>query len=541
MTERRLKRTPQRNPSSQMREAGIVRRVTAWQIQCMRWTSALLWSACSWLAGCGGSGTKEPDTETSDSLEDQREAPPVNLVVGPICPSCIMTGGETSDFDGGQGPCVAFVRTLVVSDAEAAAAGFDVAAYRHRLVRSFQAPLRWTDLTATSALPRATPTTGYAPETIVRGAVTTGEVTQTFFDETACDGGQACPGNTTASECRNILLDDVYQLVAGVTLATDDGALEATLSGSIPLALGGPPSAVETDVLSFGSHADVANVSGTLRIEPRPGARRGSLDLYLGYFDDSIRGRLEVNFTNGWRALPGTGLAPIDDQPLVAALQEDDCPFNVTPAPLADAHGVLGGQAPGDALAALRSLIEQADPLAAWTHVGETTTFDVEVERADDACVTRLLDLETASHVGRGKIVKLPVRLTSSDGRVDWSALATYELGDAAANLPHRLWFEQELTPVSSRRLEAFPEFELAAHTDRVFLRFAARYPVANAETTPANAPASAVFEMFEQSGCPGNDLVCHQEQADSYAAACLVAPPGVACRPLDVLDRPFF
>jgi hypothetical protein len=79
----------------------------------------------------------------------------------------------------------------------------------------------------------------------------------------------------------------------------------------------------------------------------------------------------------------------------------------------------------------------------------------VEVESVDHACVTRLLDLETASYVGSGKIVKLPVRLTSSDGLLDWSGLATYELGDAAANLPHRLWFEQQLTPVSMRWQEA--------------------------------------------------------------------------------------
>ncbi len=386
---------------------------------------------------------------------------------------------------------------------------------------------------------------GYTPETIARGSVTTGEALRTFFDDTACDAGQQCPANVTVGECRSILPNDVYNLVTGVALATDDGAIDATLEGVIQLELGGPPPSVSPGTgavgLSFGSHLDVADVSGTLRVEPAAGASKGSVDLYLGYLEDSVRGRLELNFTNGWRELPGTGINPIDDQPLVAALQQDDCPFELPPARLADAHEVLGGRAPAAALAVLESLIAQTDSSATWTHLGDATTFSVELGSVEHACVTRLRDLETASYVGSGKLVKLPLRLTSSDGLLDWSALATYELGDAEASLPHRLWFEQGLTPASSLWHEAFPELELATHTDRVFLRFAARYPVAGAETTPASAPPRAILEIFEQSACPGNDPVCQQEQAGSYAAACLVSPPGGACLPLDVLERSSF
>jgi hypothetical protein len=303
----------------------------------------------------------------------------------------------------------------------------------------------------------------------------------------------------------------------------------------VPLVPDGPPALEGTTQgipLTFSSRADIANVRGTLRVEPPPAVNRGSVSLHLALLEATVRGRLEVSFTTGWRELPGVGLAPLDDQPLVAALQDDDCPFNVTPLPIAEPSPVLGGQTPADALGALRSRIADTAPVAVWTHVGAATAVDVDIESIDHACVAPIVELGTGAALGRGQLLNLPIHVSSGDGLLDWPALATYQLGDAAADLPHRLSFQQELTAASSRWHEAFGGFQLARHTERILLRFAARYSVAGSDEPPANTAASVVLEIFEQSGCPGNDATCQQEQADSYDAACLVAPPGGSCLP---------
>lgn len=518
-----------------MCDPGVVAASPAWQIQCMRYAALL--AGAGLLAGCGEGGTTLIDTTAPAPGEAPTDAPSNDAVVGPICPDCITAGGETSDFDGGKDPCAQFIRTIALTDVEAAVAGFDVAAYRQRLERSFEAPLRWTDLTSTSALPRTTPITGYDPATTVRGSITTHGISETFFDAATCDTERQCQSLDGGSrlDCSYFVPTDVYRLAARVRVATDDGALDATLDGFVSLEPSGPPalaSAADGSTLLFGSRTDITHVQGTLRIEPLPVAKRGSVSLYLALLDGAVRGRLEVNFTTGWRELPGSGIAELDDQPLVAVLQDDDCPFGVTPLPSAEPSQILGGQTPGDALEALRSRIADTSPVGVWTHVAGTTRFDVDIESLDHACVTPIIDLETGDVLGRGQLLNLPIRLSSSDGLLDWPALATYQLGDAAADRPHRLSFQQEFTSVASRWREAFGGFELARHTDRIFLRFGARYSAAGSAAEPANIAASAVLEIFEQSGCPGQNLTCQQEQADTYNAACLVAPPGGSCMP---------
>jgi hypothetical protein len=389
----------------------------------------------------------------------------------------------------------------------------------------------------TSALPRSTPTIGYDPATTARGSITTHGVDEIFFDTATCDAERQCQSLSGDSrlDCSHFVWADVYRLAARVVLTTDDGALDATLEGAVQLQPDGPPAlehATQGNPLTIGLRADIAHVRGTLRIEPLPAVNRGYVTLYLALLDGAVRGRLEVSFTTGWRELPGAPLEPLDDQPLVAALQNDDCPFSVTPLPIGEPSHTLGGQTPADALGALRSRIADTAPVGVWTHVGAATPFDVDIESIDYACVAPIVELGTGAVLGRGQLLSLPIHLSSGDGLLDWPALATYQLGDTAADLPHRLSFRQELTPASSRWHEAFGGFELARHTERILLRFGARYSVAGSEEPPANTAASVVFEIVEQSGCPSNDPACQREQADSYDAACLVAPPGGSCMP---------
>jgi hypothetical protein len=514
--------------------AGVVGASTAWHIHCMRY-AAWLAGAGVLVVGCAGSGTtlldSAPPTAGDALPSDVAVEPPRDAIVGPICPDCIASGGETSDFDGGRDPCAQFIRTIALTDTEATLAGFDVAANRQRLERSFEAPLRWTDLTSTSALPRSTPTIGYDPATTARGSITAQGIAETFFDTATCDAERQCQSlyGDSRLDCSHFVWAGAYRLAAHVVLTTDDGALDATLEGAVPLQPDGLlESATQGNPLTLSSSADIANVRGTLRIEPPPGINRGSISLHLALLDGAVRGRLEVSFTTRWRELPGVPLAPLDDQPLVAALQNDDCPFSVTPLPIGEPSHTLGGQTPADVLETLRSRIADTAPVGVWTHVGAVTPFDVDIESIHHACVAPIVELGTGAVLGRGQLLNLPIHLSSGDGLLDWPALATYQLGDATADLPHRLSFRQELTPASSRWHEAFGGFELARHTERILLGFGARYSVAGSD----EPPASVVFEIFEQSGCPGNDPACQQEQADSYDAACLVAPPGGSCMP---------
>jgi hypothetical protein len=453
---------------------------------------------------------------------ESADTPPVNTELGPICPECLSAGGETSDFDGGKPlTCAIFQLTAPASDAEVELAGFDVAAYRSQLERSFETSLRWTDLTASSAQPWSTPIAGYLPETVVRGSVVTGSLQKTFLDAARCPDAAQCTVNAyNVLDCSDRAAPS-YTIAAEVTLATDDGAIHQVFPGAVLLRANGPEPATNASspgpdaALSIVSHVDVANVRGTLRVEPLPEVAFGWLTLVLRYFPDNVRGQLTLNLDNDWQRQIGTGsdLQPIEDRPLVANFPIDDCEAHVPPAPLDEPDPQLSDRTPADELAALGSIVNATDATASWSHTGQQTRLLVEVDTPAYACVTE------------GRINNVPLRLSTTDGLLDWSVLATHERADESAGLPHRLSFYQELTPHSKMWNEVFGAFPLEPNTERVFVRFRGEYPAAGTQVPLSGEPGHAVLEISESASCASHIFVCDEEQS-----ACLVTPPGAEC-----------
>jgi hypothetical protein len=490
----------------------------------MRTSTAALWGTLSALAACGGKGDATATVEPAAAAHDEWLAPlpPKNTVVGPVCPECLSAGGETSDFDGGRAAtCADYLVSAPASDADAELAGYDVAAYRSRLTRSFETSLRWTDLTASSAQPRSTPIAGYTPETVVRGSVTTGGIERAVLDPAQCGDAAQCRWGPIELDCTSHSIAS-YSIATEVALATDDGAIEHVfhsailLEPSLPDANANAPSRGVDAALSFAAHVDLADVQGTLRIEPLPEAKLGTLALWFGYLADSVRGQLVVNLGNDslWRTGSGSSLEPVDDRPLRAHFPADHCAPDVLPAPLDEPHADLSGHVPADELAALGASIAAADTTALWSPTGPETTLRAQLRPLEYACIAY------------GRITNVPLRLSTADGKLAWSVLATYELADDSAGVPHRLSLEQELHPDSSMWAKVFGAFSLAPDTERAFARFRGEYPTTSAEVAPSAAPGRAVFEIVESNHCQNYQAACLPQTP----SACLVAPAGAEC-----------
>jgi hypothetical protein len=474
------------------------------------------------LAACGG---KDATTTAPPAAapHDERLAPlpPQNTAVGPVCPECLSAGGETSDFDGGRAPtCTDFLLRAPASDAEVERAGYDLAAYRSRLTRSFETSLRWTDLTASSARPRSTPIAGYTPETIVRGSVTTGGIERAVLDPARCTESDQCTWSSGfVLDCTS-QSSPSYSIATDVALATDDGALEQVFHSAVLLQPNLPDANAASPgvdaALSFAAYVDLAAVQGTLRIEPLPEAKLGTLALAFRYLADGVRGQLVVNLSNDWlrQIGNGSGLQPVEDRPLSARFPADDCDPDFPPAPLDEPHAGLSGRVPAEELAELGSSIAVADTLASWSPAGQETTLRVQLYAPEYACVVA------------GRITNVPLRLSTADGKLAWSVLATYELADESEGVRRRLSLEQELHPRSSMWAQVFGAFPLAPDTELAFVRFVGEYPTtSDAEAAASAAPGRAVFEIAESSNCEHQLFPCFQTPS-----ACLVAPADLEC-----------
>ncbi len=498
--------------------SGIVWASSKWQTLNMRLSTAALFGTCTALAGCsGGDSTTELGREAPPSAESI-DTPPANTEVGPVCPQCLSAGGETSDFDGGRAPdCTSFLLHAPASEAEAELAGLDVAEYRSRLTRSFETSLRWTDLTASSAQPRSTPIAGYSPQTVVRGAVSTGSLQRAFLDPARCTDAAQCTWNAyLVLDCTDLATPS-FTIATRVALATADGAIDHVFPSAVLLQTDIPEPVTRTSdpdaALSIFSSVDFSTVLGTLRVEPLPGVVFGQLGLTFIYFADSVRGQLTLSFGNGWERQVGTGsnLEPIEDRPLLAHFPADDCAVNVAPVPLDEPDPRLAGRTPADALAALDALLCATEGTASWSHTEAQTTLRVERLAPEYACVTP------------GRINNVRLRLSTADGLFDWSVLAAHDLDDESASLPRRLSFNQKFTPLSEMWREVFGGFPLAADTEWTLVRFRGEYPEAGTEGSGESGHVR--LEIAESSSCASDIFVCTYEQA-----ACLVAPPGGEC-----------
>jgi len=493
----------------------------------MRTSTAALWGTLSALAACGGKDattTAVPAAAPAAAPHDEWLAPlpPKNTVVGPVCPECLSAGGETSDFDGGRAAtCADYLVSAPATDADAELAGYDVAAYRSRLTRSFETSLRWTDLTASSAQPRSTPIAGYTPETVVRGSVTTAGIERAVLDPAQCGDAAQCRWGPIDLDCTSNS-SPTYSIATEVTLATDDGALQHVFHSAVLLqpsvrdasAVAASPGV--DPALSFVAYVDLADVQGTLRIEPLPEAKLGTLALAFRYLAGGVRGQLVVNLSNDWLQQIGTGsgLQPVEDRPLIARFPADDCDPDFPPAPLDEPHADLSGRVPAEELAALGASIAAADTAAVWSPTALETTLRVQLNPPAYACIVA------------GRITNVPLRISTADGRLAWSALATYELADESEGIPRRLSLEQELHPRSSMWAQVFGAFPLAPDTERAFARFRGEYPTTSAEVAPSAAPGRAVFEIAESNHCQNYQVAC----LPRTPSACLVAPAGAEC-----------
>jgi hypothetical protein len=420
---------------------------------------------------------------------------------------------------------MSFVRTVPVSDAQAEAAGIDVAGYRQLLPRSVVASLRWTDLTTSSALPRTQPVSGYEALTDVAVSVTTGDWTLTFFDY---------PNDATSLDCSYVHFEDAYALGAEVSLATRDGALQAVLPGSVVAAAGALSVAADANttrapLAQLNARVDLADATGTLRIEPPAMLPHASLDLGLSYWGDTLRGGFALSFRGG--ANTPDDSPPAVDQALVARFPADGC-GDVPPVPLDRPDQRLGGRTPAAVLDDLRSAASAGAPVH-WTETGNEATARLEIGTPEQACFDNV-----------DRLINIPFRLSTSDGVLAWSDTGRVDLGTdpstdtEGAGQRVRLALDREFTPAAAIWSGDFSSLAVGPHTERAFVRFRADYPATSAEASSADGsspevaspePARVLFELARVSSCPGDDAACQAAARDS-AITCLVARPSTDC-----------
>jgi hypothetical protein len=472
--------------------------------------------AAVWSCAMACGGTDRASTPTADTTG----APSTEAQVGPVCPRCLVGGGESTDFSGGLPLCAQFIRRRVlVSEAEAAAAGLDVAAARYGIERRFESELGWKDLSLSTARTRVPAISGFEPQTLIRGKVSATGYERDYFDATTCIGLKCPVGNGIVEDCSALAFDDRYFLKVQVSLDTDDGAISAVLRGRA--AVPDPPhDEMDTRLRSFGAFVDLSEVRGALRVAPPEGSEYGTLSLGLAYYPDAVRGMLTVSFTNWTDALLGSGAMREDDLPLVAKFPIDDCDTGTPPAPLDVPHPKLQGRTPGDLLAELQSAIDDAGPAARWLHTGADTELRLDVERPAYACV----NLQGYPQPSSG-ITNVPVHLGTRDGLLDWSDTVSYRFDDSSGVATHLLSFEQQW-PAAAPGDPALRAFAFPTFTHTHFATFRAAYSA----TAASAAAASLVFRLAASSACAGNDAACNDAYVAAYTEYCLVAPPNGGC-----------
>lgn len=325
------------------------------------------------LAACGGSDSA-PGPGRFDRV---------------ICPQCVGSGGETTDFGdgseylmGGAGiypaatPCEASTTASSIELDAARALGFG--AQLDRLDAEFDLQLDWRP--GADDLDR--PARGYTPSTRVRG---TTRVLSAAHQQPSLEG------------CVDSLLVQV-----ATTLATDDGAL--SISGTLR-------SELERDArrpLITGA-LDLSQARGTLELDPPPTSTTvlGSVNAFLYAWPDGMRLTLDVVVADAvfsdapsYFYLPLSARAPVDE-----------CNPRDRPLAFDEATPTIGaGQSLADRFPELLALIRAPQPLAASWMRGAQTSLSIDVGEpvalCDEGELPRL----------RGRV---PYRVRSADGRVD--------------------------------------------------------------------------------------------------------------------------
>jgi len=190
---------------------------------------------------------------------------------GSVCPTCDPeVGGETGDFGGTPTVCEGLSNAVLVERADAIALGFDVEELERRVARPIDMPMRWT----TSETAGGGPATGFATDTRISAKLSsTGVFHHVRVDPALCDG-TTC--RRDEHEVPQGSCDDRLELGVRAELRTLDGALQAATEGVAVRSREGSASAQQASSREpyFTTRAALSEVTGTLRLAPRPGAFR---------------------------------------------------------------------------------------------------------------------------------------------------------------------------------------------------------------------------------------------------------------------------
>ena len=291
-----------------------------------------------------------------------------------ICPECrSLPGGETGDIE----PPTCDYELASIDVTRALELGLVTEQALARYSGHFSAPARWEAL-----LRKGLAVSGFEDTTMV-------EVDVELADEAVLwIGGPTNPPRGT--QC-----DDYVVLNAHVSLRSQDGALAGDFAhAEIPVHAGVSTLSASTDAAEFTGGLDLQ-----LDVDAREPKLRAQLSIY--YFDDAVRGRLELQLSE----LRDLDTGP---QPNAAAgtisldWPGDDCGVDQQPRPV---EHVL---TPFEQLRA--TVIERA-PYSVAALGGAPTTFELIVgDPSGQAC--QYLDIAQYG-------LRAPVRVAGADGRID--------------------------------------------------------------------------------------------------------------------------
>ncbi|MGE5787699.1 MAG: hypothetical protein ACM3ZE_24105 [Myxococcales bacterium] len=351
---------------------------------------------------------------------------------GRLCPTCTpQTGGETTDFGGGQENCRETVEPASPSILDEYQVEAAIAAVTEPLVTTF----RWNPL-FTGAEARADTSLHIA-----------------FRLETA---SYESIGVEASNACRNKV-----KIPVTADLTTTDGAVAASLRGWLDKAQGDL-------VWRMRARADLAEVEGNppiqtdqtyphvgdleLTLTNYPTGWHGNLTASLVYFLD---GPMSADTVQAAMVLPSTRYESL----LLGSFPADVCGGWGFPVDAETPHPWLGGQSPQSALAAaIAALPAQAG--ARW--VDGTTTELFTTADAPVPVTTCLHD-----HFGNPRfLIDLPTHLRSTDSRLDATFAASHELemigvtGAPSSLAIYRQWDSLSATEV--KELGVFSGLNLA-------------------------------------------------------------------------------
>jgi hypothetical protein len=281
----------------------------------------------------------------------EHDPAPTSGEVGPICASCDVAGGQTSDFGSIDG-CSLGSGTLLGFDDAQALDYPDLAL----LTRDFDLPLAWHVLDTTGQ-----PATGYTASTTIHAQTSIASIEHVFPPSETCP----LPGS-----------NDFLRVTLDISLETGDRAL--SVSGQLK-------SYLRHDVtLPYASGVlDLRDAVGTLLLHPDDWSRplKGGASVILRFWPEGVRGQLSVELfegdVDGDQANITYRYNPLDSQ-----FPPDACSFSLWPYASDEAGATPDGRSGNEMLADLRTLLGPEPIPGSWgsavtSEIGQPTLYCV--------------------------------------------------------------------------------------------------------------------------------------------------------------------